>query len=86
MSGCPVRVYATLEEIMVVIAEFQYQHEAQFARGILEEAGIGAAVIVPSAGLAGYALALPNTVPLLVNEEDVVLARQVLTESGVNIR
>ena len=64
----------------VVIKRFAYRHDAEFARNMLEDAGIRCVLIHDDA--AGYqaGLAFINQARLIVREEDVAAARDVLGE------
>lgn len=67
---------------LVVLRRYRWRHEAEVARGLLEDAGIGAAVSADDAGgmlaAGGFPMgALP--VRLLVREEDASRAVEVLS-------
>lgn len=68
------------EESPVVIARYGRRHEAEFARGFLEDAGIPAVVAADDAGGADLGLGFARSVPLLVRSEDAERARRVLRE------
>lgn len=68
---------------LVVVATFNRRHEADFARGFLEDAGIPAVLGTDDAGGADMGLAFSRQVRLLVREEDLRRAREVLRGAGV---
>lgn len=65
---------------LVTIARFTYRHDAEYARGFLEDAGVPSQLLVDDA--AGH-LAFSNTAALVVRAEDAVRARTVLDDADV---
>lgn len=63
------------------IARFSYRHDAEFARGFLEDAEIPSELQVDDAG--GF-ISPANTAALIVRVEDAMKARAVLDEAGVD--
>lgn len=66
-----------------MVATFDRRHQADFARGYLEDAGIPAVLGADDAGGADLGLAFSRQVRLLVREEDLGRARAVLRDAGV---
>ncbi len=64
------------------VAQFGFRHEAEFAKGYLDDAGIDSFVAVDDAG-GNLGLALENAATLMVRTTDLPRARQVLSEAGV---
>lgn len=64
------------------IAEFGARHEAELARGFLEDAGIESMIDADDAG-GNLGLTLENEAFLVVRAEDAERARAVLAEAGV---
>lgn len=67
----------------VVLARFDRWHEAETARGFLDDAGIDAAVSADDAGGADLGLAFTRQARLLVRGEDLERAREVLRSAGI---
>ncbi len=65
-----------------VLARFGYRHEAELARGFLDDAGIESALFVDDAG-GNLGLTLENEALLLVRADDAERARGVLQEAGM---
>lgn len=63
-----------------VVASFRHRHEAELARGYLEDAGLPAAVQVDDAGGAYAGI---DHARVLVREEDLRRARRILSEAGM---
>lgn len=63
------------------IARFSYRHDAEFARGFLDDAGIPSELEVDDAG--GF-ISPANTSALVVRAEDAMKARAVLDEADVD--
>lgn len=65
-------------------AKFRYRHEAEMARGYLEEAGIPSALVVEDAGgtYPGIGLGVGEA-QLHVSPDDLREARRVLVEAGM---
>lgn len=72
-----------MEEELVPVATFDRRHEAEFARGFLEDAGIDSVLSADDAGGADMGLSFARQVPLLVRPEDRQEAEEVLREAGV---
>lgn len=68
---------------LAVAATFDRRHEAEFARGYLEDAGIPSVLSADDAGGADLGLGFARRVPVLVREEDLERARAVLREVGL---
>ena len=66
----------------IVLATYDSRHEAEMARGILEDAGIAAALHPDDAGSMEPALAFQGRVRLLVAGDEAGSARQLLFETG----
>jgi hypothetical protein len=64
------------------VARFSFRHEAEFAKGYLDDAGIESILVVDDAG-GNLGLALENDAGIMVKTEDLARAREVLTEAGV---
>jgi Putative prokaryotic signal transducing protein len=71
---------------LVVVRRYRWRHEAEMAQGLLEDAGLEGLVLADDAGglLGGIGLPLGEPpVRLLVREEDLEVARELLTsETG----
>lgn len=72
-----------MEDDLVPVATFDRRHEADFARGFLEDAGIDSVLAADDAGGADMGLSFAREVPLLVRPEDREAAEEVLREAGV---
>lgn len=72
-----------MEEDLVPVAGFDRRHEAEFARGFLEDAGIDSVLLADDAGGADMGLSFARRVPLLVRPEDRDEAEEVLRDAGV---
>lgn len=64
------------------VAQFGFRHEAEFAKGYLNDAGIDSFLEVDDAG-GNLGFALENGATLMVRATDLPQARQVLSEAGV---
>lgn len=64
------------------VARFSFRHEAEFAKGYLDDAGIESILVVDDAG-GNLGLALENEAALVVRTDDLTRAREVLTEAGM---
>ena len=64
----------------VVLKRFAYRHEAEIARGLLEDAGIRCVVIFDDAAGAQAGLGFINQARLIVNAEDADRARDILAD------
>lgn len=64
------------------VARFSFRHEAEFAKGYLDDAGIESILVVDDAG-GTLGLALENDAGIMVKSEDLARAREVLAEAGV---
>lgn len=67
----------------VVVATFHYRHEAEFARGILEDRGIGSVLDVDDAGGSYVGMSFSNPARLVVRASDRERARTALIQAGV---
>ena len=67
---------------LVVVARLTYRHEGEFARGLLEDAGIPSHLSVDDAG--GH-VTFSNVALLVVREEDVEQAREVLRAADIEV-
>lgn len=67
---------------LVIIARFTYRHDAEYARGFLEDAGIASQMVVDDA--AGH-LAFSNSAQLVVTSEDAERAVEVLRAAGIDL-
>lgn len=72
-----------MEEDLVPVATFDRRHQADFARGFLEDAGIDSVLSADDAGGADMGLSFARQVRLLVRPEDREEAEDVLREAGV---
>lgn len=63
-------------------ARFTFRHEAEFAKGYLDDAGIESILVVDDAG-GNLGLALENEAALVVRTDDLARAREVLAEAGM---
>lgn len=72
-----------MEEDLVPVATFDRRHEAEFARGFLEDAGIESVLLADDAGGADMGLSFARQVPLMVRPEDRAEAEAVLRDAGV---
>lgn len=68
---------------LIPVATFDRRHEADFARGFLEDAGIDSVLSADDAGGADMGLSFARQVRLLVRPEDRQDAEEVLREAGV---
>ena len=66
----------------VVLATYDSRHEAEIARGVLEDAGIVSAIHPDDAGSMEPALAFQGRVRLLVAGDEAGSARELLLETG----
>lgn len=66
-----------------VVANFQYRHEAEYARGLLEDRGIPSALEVDDAGGSYAGLSLSNPARLRVRADDLERARTALVDAGL---
>lgn len=66
----------------VVIATFRYRHEAEFAQGILRDAGIPSVLSADDGGGSYAGLTLSGSPRLLVAQGDVERAKEVLSADG----
>lgn len=67
---------------LVTIARFTYRHDAEYARGFLEEAGIASQMAVDDAG--GH-LTFSNVATLVVREDDAEAALEVLRAADIEL-
>ena len=67
---------------LTTVARFTYRHDAEYARGFLEDAGIPSQMLVDDA--AGH-IAFSNTAALVVRSEDAEAARKVLVDAEVEL-
>lgn len=66
-----------------MVATFRHRHEAEFARGLLENRGIASALEVDDAGGSYAGLSLSVSARLHVRAEDRERARKALTDAGL---
>jgi hypothetical protein len=64
------------------VARFGFRHEAEFAKGYLDDAGIESLLLSDDAG-GNLGLAWEHEATLMVRITDLPRARQVLSEAGV---
>jgi hypothetical protein len=67
---------------VVELARYSYRHEAEIAAGFLEDAGIPALVQVDDAGGYDFGLSFARPARLLVPQEQLARAREVLEDTG----
>lgn len=67
----------------VILARFNYRHEAELAHGYLEDAEIQSALFIDDAGGMEVGLAFSNPARLMVRQADLEEARSVLRSAGV---
>lgn len=67
---------------LVTIAQFTYRHDAEYARGFLEEAGIASQMTVDDA--AGH-LTFSNVATLVVRQEDADAAIEALKAADIEL-
>lgn len=72
-----------MEDDLVPVATFDRRHEADYARGFLEDAGIDSVLAADDAGGADMGLSFSRRVPLLVRPQDREEAEEVLRDAGV---
>lgn len=72
-----------MEDDLVPVATFDRRHQADFARGFLEDAEIDSVLSADDAGGADMGLSFARQVRLLVRPGDREEAEQVLREAGV---
>jgi hypothetical protein len=72
-----------MDRFTEVVARFGYRHEAELAKGYLDDAGIEAALIADDAGGAYAGMTFSHAASLVVRTEDAVNAVNVLREAGV---
>jgi hypothetical protein len=64
------------------IADFTFRHEAELAKGYLDDAGIESFLVADDAG-GNLGLTLENDAAILVRSVDAARARQVLHDAGM---
>lgn len=67
----------------VVVARFSYRHEAELARGYLEEAGIPSVLAADDAAGIEAGLSFSNPAELKVEAARAAEARRVLRDAGI---
>lgn len=72
-----------MEDDLTPVASFNRRHEAEFARGFLEDAGIDSVLSADDAGGADMGLSFARQVRLLVRPGDREEAEEVLRDAGV---
>lgn len=73
-----------MEHCSASAASYRHRHEAEIARGYLEDAGIPVALAVDDAGGAYAGLTLSaHPARVLVRHEDLERARRLLAEAGL---
>ena len=65
-----------------VVATFAYRHEAEMARGYLEDAGIPVVMVAGDAAGIELGFAAPYRARIAVRKEDAEEAREVLVDAG----
>lgn len=73
-----------MNEPSVVLARFGYRHEAEYAKGYLDEAGINVALFADDAGGAEMGLTFSNPARLIVARSDLARALKVLQNAGIS--
>lgn len=71
------------ERLTEVVARFGYRHEAELAKGYLDDAGIESMILADDAGGAYAGMTFSRSARIVVNTEDAVEAVRVLREAGV---
>ena len=66
---------------LITVASYRFRHEAEIARGFLADSGIRAIVSADDAGAAYPHLLILHPVRLLVAEQDVEQARELLEDA-----
>jgi hypothetical protein len=66
-----------------VVARFGYRHEAELAKGFLDDAGIDSMLAVDDASGIEVGMAFVNKARLVVRMEDAERARTVLRDAGI---
>lgn len=61
-----------------VVATYPYRHQAELARGYLEDAGLEAALFIDDAGGSVEGMAFTRPARLIVRRADIERAREVL--------
>ncbi len=69
----------------VTIVEFGYRHEAELARGFLDDAGIPSQLLADDASGVGAGWTFSNAAALQVLADDAEKAREVLRSAGVDV-
>jgi hypothetical protein len=64
------------------VARFTFRHEAEFAKGYLDDAGIECILVADDAG-GNLGLALEHEAALVVRTAELPRAREVLAEAGL---
>ncbi|HSK21460.1 MAG TPA: hypothetical protein VK912_20060 [Longimicrobiales bacterium] len=67
----------------VVVARFNYRHEAEYARGFLDDAALESALYFDDAGGIEMGLSFSNPARLIVRQQDAARARELLTAAGL---
>lgn len=68
---------------LLIVARYHYRHEADFARQVLEDAGIPAALQIDDAGGIEMGMAFVNPARIRVRAEDAERARDALRGAGL---
>jgi len=71
-----------MSERLVVLARFRFRHEADTARGFLQDAGIPAVVSADDAG-GSFGFSISGNARVLVRETDSDQARRLLADCGL---
>lgn len=67
-----------------IVAQFHYRHEAELARGYLQNAGVRSTLLIDDAGGMDVGMAFVNPARLVVRLQDESLTRHLLTEVGMS--
>ena len=68
----------------VVLATFRYRHEAELARGVLEDEGIPSVLEVDDAGGSYAGMSFSSSARLRVRPDDEERARSALEDAGMS--
>lgn len=66
-----------------LVASFNYRHEAEYAKGFLDQAGVPSILSIDDAAGMQVGMAFSNPARLLVQKDDEAKAREVLKNAGV---
>lgn len=71
------------DPMTTVVARFNYRHEAEYARGFLDDAAMDSALYCDDAGGLEMGLSFSNPARLIVRQQDAARARELLTAAGL---